>query len=81
MVADVFAGVAPSPGGVFRTGSWEDTAWGPVVADCPAWAGCRADGDPRQVGWSLLLELTVEHVEIGGDSEGLAHRRGRYLRV
>jgi len=86
MVADVFAGVAPSPGGAFRTGSWTDTAWGPVVTGCPAWAGCRADaGEPRRVGWSLLLELTVEHVEIGADAdadaEGLAYRRGRYLRV
>ncbi len=85
MVADVFAGVAPSPGGPFRTGSWTDTAWGPVVAGCPVWAGCRVDaGEPRRAGWSLLLELTVEHVEVAdsdSDSDGLAYRRGRYLRV
>ena len=80
-IADVFAGASPSPGGMFRTGSWIDTEWGPVVADCPGWAGCRAaPGEPRRVGWSLLLDLTVEHVQVGADSEGLAHRRGRYLR-
>ena len=80
-VADVFAGVAPSPGGAFRTGSWTDTSWGPVVADTSAWAGCRlAEGEPRLVGWSLLLELAVEHVEIGPDSDPLVHRRGRYVR-
>jgi hypothetical protein len=33
------------------------------------------------VGWSLLVELTVEHVEIGPDDGGMAHRRGRYLQV
>jgi flavin reductase (DIM6/NTAB) family NADH-FMN oxidoreductase RutF len=82
LVADVFAGEAPSPGGPFRTGSWTDTGWGPVAVGAPAWAGCRATGDPpRRVGWSLLVELTVEHVEVGDDTEGLAHRRGRYLRA
>ena len=82
LVADVFAGEAPSPGGPFRTGTWADTAWGPVVTGSPAWAGCRATAGPhRRVGWSLLVELTVEHVEIGDDAGGLAHRRGRYLRT
>jgi flavin reductase (DIM6/NTAB) family NADH-FMN oxidoreductase RutF len=82
LVADVFAGQAPSPGGPFRTGSWTDSAWGPVLSGCPAWAGCRAaDGRPRRLGWSLVLELTVEHVEIGADTGGLAHRRGRYLKA
>jgi hypothetical protein len=33
------------------------------------------------VGWSLLVELTVEHVEIGADAGGLGHRRGRYLQA
>jgi len=81
-VADVFAGLSPSPGGPFRTGSWSDSDWGPVLAGCPAWAGCRvAGGEPRPMGWSVLVELTVEHIELGDDDEGLAHRRGRYLRA
>ncbi len=80
-VADVFAGVAPSPGGAFRTGTWTDSSWGPVVVDTAGWAGCRlAEGEPRRVGWSLLLELAVEHVEMGPDADPLVHHRGRYLR-
>jgi len=80
MVADVFAGSAPSPGGTFRTGSWVDTDWGPVLADCPAWGGCRVLGEPRPVGWSVLLELDLEHVELGAEGDPLVHHRGRYLR-
>ncbi|MDF2966389.1 MAG: flavin reductase [Nocardioidaceae bacterium] len=81
-VADVFAGIGPSPGGPFRTGSWSDSGWGPVLDHCPAWAGCRVVPEkPRAVGWSLLFELTIEHVGLGDDAEALAHRRGRYLRT
>ncbi len=79
-LADAFAGVAPAPGGPFRLGSWEDTAWGPVLRGVPAWAGIRFTGSPAEVGWSLLLEGVVEHVEIGEDAEPLVHRRGRYVR-
>lgn len=79
-VADVFAGTAPSPGGVFRTGTWSDGEWGPVLAGSLGWAGCRQVGEARPVGWSLLVELTVEHVELGADADPLLHHRGRYLR-
>lgn len=37
-VADVFAGLAPSPGGLFRTGRWRHTEWGPVLDGAVAWA-------------------------------------------
>ncbi len=79
-LADVFAGVAPSPGGAFRTGEWTDTDWGPVLVGC-AWAGGRLVGEPRSVGWPLLVELELEHTELsaGGGEGVLAYRRGRYL--
>lgn len=79
-LADVLAGVAPSPGGAFRTGEWTDTDWGPVVVG-RAWAGGRLVGEPRPVGWPLLVELTLEHTDLsaGADAGALAYRRGRYL--
>lgn len=81
-LADAFAGVAPAPGGPFRMGSWSDTEWGPVVVDAPTWAGCRiADGEPREVGWALLVEAVLERVELAEEQHmPLVHRRGRYLR-
>ena len=80
-IADVFAGVMPAPGGRFRTGDWLDTEWGPRLASLTTWAGVRLDPDAtRDVGWSRLVEASIEHVEVGDDAEPLVHRRGRYQR-
>ncbi|SNT46179.1 NADH-FMN oxidoreductase RutF, flavin reductase (DIM6/NTAB) family [Asanoa hainanensis] len=77
-LADRFAGLMPAPGGLFQSGEWTQTAFGPVPAGAGAWAGCRLDG-AREFGWGLLVEATVEHVEIVGDEPPLIHYRGRYL--
>lgn len=79
-LADAFAGVAPAPGGPFRVGRWHDTDWGPVLHGVSAWAGVRVDRSDRVVGWSVLVEGVVEHVEIGAETAPLVHRRGRYVR-
>ncbi len=81
-LADVFAGLRPAPGGPFRFGDWEQTAWGPRLVGASAWAGLRlaADAAPRPVGWSMLVEAVVEHVEVGEGRAPLVHRRGRYER-
>lgn len=83
-LADAFAGVAPAPGGLFRLGSWTDTAWGPVLEGAVGWVGARlVDGVPDHAGWALLLRAAIEHVEVAdapvdGD---LAYLRGRYRRL
>ncbi len=81
-VADVFAGLLPSPGGPFRRGTWDQTSWGPRLVGAETWAGLRlADEEratPRDVGWSVIVEAVIEHVEIGEDGPPLVHRRGRY---
>lgn len=80
-LADAFAGVAPAPGGAFRLAEWGETAWGPVLSGASAWAGVRlVDGTAREVGWSVLAEAVVEHVEMGEEQPPLVHRRGRYVR-
>lgn len=85
-VADVHAGLAPSPGGPFRTGRWQQTPWGPVLVDAVAWVGGAVVADStRDVGWSRLLEVTVEHVHVADSDasprrEPLVHHRGRYER-
>lgn len=75
-VAEVFAGLAPSPGGMFRTGSWQpgdcgprlDTAAGWVEADLVAAEPC---------GWGLLTRGIVRTVTLS-DAAPLLHARGRY---
>lgn len=79
-LADAFAGTAPAPGGPFRTASFEDTGWGPRLADATAWAGVSLESRAG-VGWSDLLTLAIDEVSVGeDDGQPLLHRRGRYLR-
>jgi flavin reductase (DIM6/NTAB) family NADH-FMN oxidoreductase RutF len=76
-LADRFAGLLPAPGGLFAADRWRDTPFGPVLADLGTWVGCRLDG-AREFGWNLLVEATVERVEIGAEDAPLLHHRGRY---
>ena len=79
-LADAFGYVAPAPGGPFRLADWAQTEWGPALAGVTGWAGCRlADRAPVELGWGLLVQLTVAHIEFGEDQPPLIHRRGRYL--
>ena len=76
-LADRFAGILPAPGGMFATGDWRWTEHGPVPADAGSWAGCRLD-QARRYGFALLVEATIEHVELAPAGEPLVHYHGRY---
>jgi 3-hydroxy-9,10-secoandrosta-1,3,5(10)-triene-9,17-dione monooxygenase reductase component len=76
-LADRFAGVLPAPGGPFRVDRFTETGYGPVPEGDATWAGCRFDA-ARPYGWGLLVEGTVEHIEIGASDEPLLYYRGRY---
>lgn len=78
-LAEAFAGVAPAPGGVFRLGSWQQTAWGPVLEGVSAWAGFVLASSPVEVGWSALVDGVIEEVHLDEPVEPLVHRRGRYV--
>lgn len=77
-LADAFAGTAPAPGGPFRLAEWTDTDWGPALADAAGWVGVRLEPHARTVGWRVLVEGIIEHVQVGTD-DPLVHLRGRYL--
>ena len=80
-LADRFAGLLPAPGGPFREGEWRETGYGPVPAGAGTWAGCRLDG-ARPMGWGLLVEATIEQIEINeDDTPPLIRYRGRYRGV
>jgi flavin reductase (DIM6/NTAB) family NADH-FMN oxidoreductase RutF len=78
-LADAFAGTAPAPGGPFRMAAFEDTRWGPRLADATTWAGVALES-ATEVGWSRLVTCVVEQVAVGPDDAPLVHRRGRYVR-
>jgi flavin reductase (DIM6/NTAB) family NADH-FMN oxidoreductase RutF len=78
-LADIFAGTAPAPGGMFRQAEFETTPWGPRLVTASTWAGVRLEAE-EPIGWSTLVTTVVEQLEVGGDDEPLRHRRGRYAR-
>ena len=78
---DAFAGLAPSPGGPFRLGDWQQSSYGPVLADAPGWLGATVL-EARTVGWSTVLTARIDHLDIApGDADLLGHLRGRYLPI
>lgn len=79
-LAEMFAGTAPAPGGAFSHAEFVTSAWGPRLAGTSAWAGVRLSS-ATDVGWSRLVTCTVEHVEVGDDTDPLGHRRGRFVRL
>ncbi|MFC5728398.1 MULTISPECIES: flavin reductase family protein [Nocardioides] len=78
-LAEAFAGTAPAPGGPFRQAEFVPTEWGPRLATTRTWAGVRLHGE-REIGWSVEVAATMEHVEVGDEDEPLLHRRGRFRR-
>lgn len=78
-IADAFARVAPSPGGVFRTGEWADGEHGPRLAGASAWADVELlDPDPGRSGWGLLVRARLGPVRFAEQTSALEHRNGRY---
>lgn len=76
-LADRFAGLMPAPGGLFATGGWTETEYGPVPAHADTWAGCSLVAE-RPVGWALLIEAVIDVVRAGPAGTPLIHYRGRY---
>lgn len=79
-LAEVFAGEAPAPGGLFRQADFTGTDWGAVPAGAGTWAGVRLEGT-SEVGWSLLVTAVIEHLVAEGEDDPLVHYRGRYPRL
>ena len=78
-ISEVFARVAPSPGGVFRTGEWTDDAHGPRLVGASAWVSVRLlDADPGHAGWGLLVRATIESTDLADGVEALRHQGGLY---
>lgn len=79
-LADRFAGLFPSPGGLFALDEWTPTRYGPIPADAGGWVGCRLD-DAREYGWGLLVEATIEQVSLTEEAAPLLYHRGRYRQL
>lgn len=76
-LAEVFGGVAPAPGGQFRTAEFEQTEWGPVPVPNLGWVGVRLD-QATDLGWFQLVTAVIETVVEGAREDPLIHYRGDY---
>jgi flavin reductase (DIM6/NTAB) family NADH-FMN oxidoreductase RutF len=79
-VADRFAGVRPSPGGLFADLDTEAGPWGPVLSAYPTRAACRFVA-ATDVGWYLLIEGVIEELRVGDGDDPLLRHRGAYRRL
>lgn len=79
-LADIFAGIRPSPGGVFTGVEWGQSEWGPVLADLPDRAYCSLLR-LEQLGYTGLVTATVDRVELSDLTDPLVHFRGEYRRL
>lgn len=79
-ISDVFARVAPSPGGPFRTGEWTDHDAGPRLVGAAGWAEVTLlDDDPPDAGWGRLVRARIDAIELPDGVKALEHRDGHYL--
>ena len=79
-LADRFAGLTPSPGGVFAGLDVEHTEWGPVLTALPNRASCRVESTTT-AGYQQLVVGRVDAVEVGELDEPLVYFRGRYRKL
>lgn len=79
-MADVFAGLWPSPGGFFAGVSVTQSQWGPVLGDLPDRAYCRFESR-EEVGWSGVVVGLIEQVEVSDLQDPMVHFRSGYHRL
>jgi flavin reductase (DIM6/NTAB) family NADH-FMN oxidoreductase RutF len=76
-LAEVFAGLRPSPGGLFATTSTTPSKWGPVVDEIPDRLFCSLESRVES-GNSGVLAGVVDGVELSDIEDPLIHFRGTY---
>lgn len=80
VLADRFAGLRPSPGGLFVGLEVKDTEFGPLLASHPNHAYCRLL-DSSVSGFQQLIRGSIERAEVADLDEALTYFRGNYRRV
>ena len=79
-IADVFAGLRPSPGGRFADLNVEQSEWGPVLSDVKTRAYCTFEGGDEET-FFIVAEGRVDKLELSDIEEPLVYFRGRYRKL
>jgi 3-hydroxy-9,10-secoandrosta-1,3,5(10)-triene-9,17-dione monooxygenase reductase component len=76
-IADRFAGLRPSPGGMFAELDVDDGEWGPVLTRFGERAYCRYL-NASEAGYQQLVRGEIERMELGDLNGPLVYFRGKY---
>jgi len=79
-ISDRFAGLRPSPGGMFHGLDPEDTRWGPLIPSIATRAFCRFVGHTETDVYALA-DGVIERIDLSEITHPLQYFRGRYLRT
>jgi flavin reductase (DIM6/NTAB) family NADH-FMN oxidoreductase RutF len=78
-ISDRFAGIRPSPSGLFVGLEPLDTEWGPVIPSIGTRAFCSFTGH-TETSIYALVDGVVDRVDLSEITHPLQYFRGRYLR-
>jgi flavin reductase (DIM6/NTAB) family NADH-FMN oxidoreductase RutF len=76
-LAEVFAGLRPSPGGLFTITNTTQSKWGPLLDELPDRMFCSLESRAES-GNSGVLVGVVDNVELSDIEDPLVHFRGTY---
>lgn len=79
-IADVFAGLRPSPGGKFAGLEVEQSEWGPVLTSVKTRAYCTFEGGDEET-FFIVAEGKVDKIELIDIDDPLVYFRGRYRKL
>ena len=76
-LSERFAGIRPSPGGLFAGLDVEQSVHGPIIKSIPTRAACTIE---RAVptGHHVLIIGVIDSIEVGDLTDPLVYHRGRY---
>jgi flavin reductase (DIM6/NTAB) family NADH-FMN oxidoreductase RutF len=79
-LADMFAGLSPSPGGLFTTVEATPSDWGPVLTDLGDRLYCSFVSK-EEIGWSGIVIGRIDEIEVSDLDDPLIHFRSSYRRL
>lgn len=79
-LSERFAGLRPSPGGLFMGLGVEGSAHGPVLTSLRSRAYCSLTGS-EDAGYHQLLRGRIDSIELVEEGDPLVHLRGRYRQL
>ena len=75
--AERFAGLRPSPGGLFAGIRTETSEWGPMLLDFPNRAMCSLQ-EAAEVGYHVMVRSAIDEFTMTDFDEPIVYFRGRY---